>query len=68
MEHKLSALFSRKKRRKILKKSCVNNDNDYSMLKCNIFLDPKYTITEFHFTFEHYISALHDSSRMIFIE
>ena len=38
----------------MFKESCVNNDNDCSVIKYNIFVDPKYAMTEFHLIFEHY--------------
>ena len=48
----------------MFKESCVNNDNDCSVIKYNIFVDPKYAMTEFHLIFEHYTSVY----VMIFIQ
>ena len=38
----------------MFKESCVNNDNDCSVIKYNIFVDPKYAMTEFHLIFKYY--------------
>ena len=55
MEHKLFALFSLLKKKKMFKKSCVNNDNDCSMMRYNVFVDSKHIMTIFHYILEHYI-------------